>query len=650
MKIKKSALIILLCIIIAVLPGCKNIGSFSSGKNELKIGVEGLSGNYNPFYAESEADIEIISQMFRPIQIVGTENSLINHSGSISYEFIGDSQVKYTVSIDDGMRFSDGTHITIDDVIFFYHFIADATYDGRYKDWYLNNIEGLKEYYFDDKNYESSMAKLEQTVQEKYTASTISQEDLAEYLIETKIEGKYTSADSKSPSGQTWTEYVTALGYTREIRELGEKPTDEAWLKLVATAESQKNAAAYNPEEWYRKNLFENYLKSNYADGTDVSEISGIKKINDYTCSILFNSRNINAISEINTILIPRSAYSAEYIKGSAETVKELTFFAIGSGPYIIAENSAEEVKMSFNEFYSDDECEFRNLKFIDLAAKGYDPVESVVSGRVDVVNTVADNESVNALKDAPVQYFINNSDSYVSLFFNSRTLDLESRKALMGLCNPTETVDKLIGSYYSRILNPINIRFNEYPSEVTEPYYSEQTYSIYTQYAESPVKNATAYYCGSEEDIEHSVLVGYKDLLSKKGITLDIVIASEEELNEAIASGKADMWIDTVSDGITIDKYDYFNGSGALNKTGLNDPEINELTLSIRSAVGFNNKTFMISKLMKLVMQQAVEWPLYQRQEIVIYNTETISPDSFMQINESDGFTYFISKLVPQN
>ena len=128
MKIKKSVLIIFLCFLLAVLPACNKSGSNSS---ELKIGVEGLSGNYNPFYAENEADIEVISQMFRPIQIRGTDNALINHSGSISYEFVGDDQVKYTVSIDDGMRYSDGTHITIDDVIYYYVFyLAPSSFFG----------------------------------------------------------------------------------------------------------------------------------------------------------------------------------------------------------------------------------------------------------------------------------------------------------------------------------------------------------------------------------------------------------------------------------------------------------------------------------------------------------------------------------------
>ena len=45
------------------------------------------------------------------------------------------------------MFYSDGTHVTVDDLIFFYHFIADASYNGAYSDWYLNNIEGLSAVY-----------------------------------------------------------------------------------------------------------------------------------------------------------------------------------------------------------------------------------------------------------------------------------------------------------------------------------------------------------------------------------------------------------------------------------------------------------------------------------------------------------------------
>lgn len=647
MKIIKSVITLLICLIFAVLPGCKNLGGFTVGNAELKIGVEGLNGNYNPFYSVSDADYEIVSQMFRPIQIKGTDNTLINHSGSISYEFIGENQVKYTVSINDDMFFSDGTHITIDDVIFAYHFIADASYDGIYKDWYLNDIVGLKEYYFDDQNYTASISKIEASVADNYSLTTISVDNYIKYLVETKLEGKYNGIESKAPSGVTWKDYISNLGYREEINSVSENPTDESWLRLVARAEAENNPNAYNPETWYRELLFKNYMKDNYSDGIDVTQISGIKKINDYTCSVLFNSRNINAISEINALLIPKNCYSTDYIKGSAEKVKEISYFSAGSGPYIIAESNEKEVKMLSNDFY-DEEIGFRSIKFIDLAASGDNPVDSVASGKVDVIKSVVSSENINKIKEAPVQYFINDCDYYISMFFNTRSIDLSARMALMGICNPNNAVDGLVGSYYTRIYSPLSIRFNEYPDEITKAYYNEDSFSIYSKLSKTPLDNLSVYYSGKESDLEYTFLITYKDILSKKGINLEIVVADEEAKNAAIKSGNADIWLERVYDGATCDKFDYFNSVGSENKTGINSTEIDNITLNIRSAVGLADKKGMTAQLMKLVMEQAVEWPLYQLQTMTVYNTETVSSESFSESNNSDVFTYFIPYLKP--
>lgn len=647
MKIVKSSIIILMCLALVLLPACRYTGGFTVSKSELKIGVEGIEGIFNPFYSQSEADTEIISQMFRPIQIKSSDNTLVNHSGSISYEYVGDSQVKYTVSINDDMFFSDGSHITIDDVLSFYYFISDATYDGTYKDWYLNDIVGLKEYYFDDKNFTKSISEIESTVAEKYSLTTISVADYSKYLVETKLEGKYNGIDSQSPSGVIWKDYISNLGYAKEINNVSQKPTDEAWLKLVAQVEAENNPNAYNPEIWYRELLYNNYLKDNYSDGIDVSEISGIKKINDYTCSILFNSRNINAISEINALIIPRSCYSTDYIKGSADKIKKTEFFSVGSGPYIIAEKDESEVTMSLNDFYSDDPG-FRTLKFIDLKASGKNPVDSVISGKVDVINTIVNTENINKIKDAPVQYFIGNCNYYISMFFNSRSLDRNARIALMGICNPSNTVDSLVGSYYTRVLSPISIRFNEYPDGVEKPYYDESSFSIYSKLSQTPLNKLNAYYCGTENDLEYSVLNDYKNILSQKGIALEIIVTDETSINAAILSGNADIWLERIYDGATCDKYDYFNSIGSKNKTGIKNTEIDNLTVNIRSAVGFADKAKMTSQLMALVMEEAVEWPLYQFQNITVYNTESIDSESFSDINKADGFTYFIPYLKP--
>lgn len=647
MKILKSALIVLLCFAVALLPGCKYLGTFSGGNTELKIGVEGIEGIFNPFYSESEADLEIVSQMFRPVQIKGTDNSLINQSGSISYEFDGENRVKYTVSINDDMFFSDGTHITIDDIISFYHFIADASYDGIYKDWYLNDIVGVKEYYFDDNKFSESISDIEADVAEKYTLTTISVEDYSKYLVSTKLEGKYAGIDSKAPSGVTWREYISGFGYYDEINAAAEKNTDEAWLKLVADIEAENNPNAYNPETWYRELLYKNYLKDNYSDGIDVTAISGIKKINDYTCSVLFNSRNINAVSEINALIIPRSSYATDYIKGSADKIKEIKSFTVGSGPYIIAENSESEVKMSANEFY-EEECGFRTLKFIDVASSGDSLSDSVASGRVDVINTPVNLENYNRIKDAPVQHFVNNSDYYISMFYNTRTLDLNARIALMSICTPDNAVDGLVGSYYTRLFSPLSIRFNEYPEKNDKAYYDENSFSIYSKLSQTPLGNLTAYYAGDESDLEYTFLITYKDILSKKGINLELLVADEETVNAAIISGKADIWLEKVYDGATCDKYEYYNSLGAVNKTGLKSDEIDVLTSNIRTAVGFADKSQMTEKLLELVMDQAVEWPLYQLQTMTVYNTEKISPESFAEVNRADGYTYYIPYLKP--
>ena len=72
--------------------------------------------------------------------------------------------------------------------------------------------------------------------------------------------------------------------------------------------------------------------------------------------------------------------------------------------------------------------------------------------------------------------------------------------------------------------------------------------------------------------------------------------------------------------------------------------PVIN--TITITAAVGFSDKAQMTASLMKLVMEQAVELPLYQLQQITIYNTETVNPESFSEEINFDGFTYALPIL----
>lgn len=646
MRILRVLLILLLCIATVVLPSCGTFNSLTVKNTELKIGVSGISGQFNPFYCETEADKQIVAQTARPIQRVATDNTLVNHSGGISYEFLSEDTVKYTVSIRDDMMFSDGSNITIDDVIFFYHFISDATYDGTYKDWYLNDIEGLKEFYFDDMNYRSSIENIEKTVREKYTLTTIGVEDYVLYLTETKLEGKFDGdINSVSPSGKPWKEYLESLGYSNALNELGKKPTEEQLLKFVATVEAEKNPLGYNPENWYREKLYREYIEKNYSDGTDVAEISGIKKINDYTCTVVFNSRNINAVSQLNALLVSKSYYSAEYIKGEAEKVKEVkAISAVCSGPYVVTEYNNGKAVASYNEYYSDESCDFNRLEFVETSEDN--AVRDVTSGKIDVVSIDADSSVIASLSDKPVSYFITNKKEYYSVFFNSRCFDEVVRSSLMGLLSVNSMLETEIGSYYTSLLHPISVRFSEYPSQNTIPYYNEKNFETYSTYAANPVKEVTAYCYADETGLEYKILEAYKEILSKKNITLNIVMSDENGMRNAIFSGEADIWIETVPDGATCDKYEYYNSLGKFNYTGLNDAMIDEMTEKIRTSIGFSDKAQMTETLLKLVMANAVECPVCQLQTVTVYNTETVNPESLSGFDNYDGFTYVIPYL----
>ncbi len=641
MKIFKSFFCILICICVFVLPSCKGVG----GSSELKIGVEGIAGEFNPFYAEADADREIVMQMFRSILRFDGNNKPVNYSGGISYEYVGDTQVEYTVSINKELRFSDGTNITIDDVIFFYHLIADASYDGYYKNWYLNDIEGLKEYYFDDENYEASIRKIEEKIEKNYTLTTIETADYVKYLTETMLEGKFDgNLGSTSPSGTSWEEYLLKLGYGEALEDLGKNPSKDKTTKLVATAEAESNPLAYNPENWYREKLYAQYIEDNYGNGADVESISGIKKVDDYTCTVLFNSGNINAISQLNALLVSKVAFSAEYVKGEAEKVRQLGSFNVASGPYVLTDYDLGVAVLSYNTYYGEP-CDFSSLEFVDISDEK-DPVKLVTSGKTDIVEIYATADNINELSNKDVSYFIEDCNYYVSLFFNTRTLDLSARKALTGICDVNAAVEAHIGSYYTRPLRPISVRFDEYPSQVTEPYHSESAFTVYNMGTSEKIKEVDLYYCGSEDDLAYIAVTEYKNILAEKGIVLNIVVSDENTLNAAILSGKADMWVEKVYDGASCDKFDYYNSVGQNNKTGINRAEIDTLTASIRSAIGYSNKAGMTAQLMELVMEEAVECPLYQQQKMTVYNTETINPVSFDNLADMDGFTYVIPLL----
>lgn len=543
--------IICICLIIMLLfSGC---GIKEDKDLSLNVGTGNITGCFNPFYAVEDGDVKVVNQVFDSILRRKTDNTYQNDAGSISYELLDNGKVKYTVSIKNDLLFSNGSRVTIDDVIFWYYFISDATYDGVFSDFYMNDIVGLKEYYYDDPSY-------------------------------------------------------------------GERATE---FEVID----------FDPK------IMSAYISENYADGIDVNTISGIKRIDDYTCTVLCNSMNINTVSQLNCYLASKSFYSADYTKGNAEKVKSVVSDAMGSGAYCVDKFDSANVKatLTVNKFNSVTP-HFTEVNFISV--KESDSVKKLKSGKLDIISIDSDNNVVNELNSEDIFYNEIDKTEYVSLYFNAYKIDdVAVRKYLFSLIDIYGFLDESLQNRYSHLYRPLSIRFEEYPENVSQ-YVSSVS-------SKPSITNELKLYCCSEKDsLEKSVADYISDLLSKRGIRSKVVLCTYNELVKAAQNGSADLWLISNEDSPTCDKYEYYHTDGNKNLSGMSLPAIDTLTENIRKSTGESNRKNLVSALLDYIMSNAVELPLYQKKYIVAYNIQKIDVSSLSDSSQYDGNNLDLSRL----
>ncbi len=574
------AFILLICII---LPSCSLPFTVSQAKQTtLKIGVENIKGGFNPFFDGEDMNSVIMTQMFETVQRQGDENRFENLCGSITYEFLESDKVKYTVSIDDDIMFSDGSYATIDDVIFYYYVLADASYDGRFGDWYLNDIQGLKAFYYDDKNYEEKLAEIEEQSEDKAERD-------------------------------------------KKIKE---------------------------------------YIKKNYSDGISVSEISGIRKISNRACTITFNSVNINAISQINPLIVSKAAYGAGYVKGKADIIKENAETPVGSGPYKYKSYNKNSgvLTMNANENYHGGKPGFDNLQFIDLTAKKLDSIKAVINGTADICETSANTAKMNTVSSSGLRYNVTDAPFYTSILFNCRNVDENMRKGIMSLSNWTGEAKTDYDGCFTALYRPLSARFGEYPSDVTEPFYPVDGKKAEEFFKEAGCKksgeklldfdgNPVGYkmVCLSDgEDVLAKVANSFITALKSAGIELTIEFVDEEEYLKSLKKHSADMWCGPVYDNATCDKYEYYHTDGSLNYSRVSDPVLDMLLEETQKCTDYSERCSQTASMLKAVMSTAAELPLYQLKTITVYNTEVIDETTIPLDADLQGCRFIIPELRP--
>ncbi|MDO5409775.1 MAG: ABC transporter substrate-binding protein [Lachnospiraceae bacterium] len=398
-------------------------------KDALLIGAQGqLESVFNPLFAESEADKMVCDLVFDQLCSVGLKGEL--EAGAASLTPVSEAEGKgskngqtgtsaaagsssangseteitdYQLTLNRGMKFSDGSDVTIDDVIFTWNLMADPYYEGIYS---LAEVPvlGMEEYYYDTKDVKAYKKNLSGS----YSSKQISEENFIAYLIDTKLNGWF---DGKLPGdldgkGTTWVKYLQDNGYD----PTGIEENADELLKMLAKCEYEHYPFSYDPYTYYQNKSHKDLLEG----GVEVPEIEGIRKTDDYTCTISFTEVNEKALRAMTVIPVLSKAYYGEgYEKGKINDLKSKNSSPIGSGAFVLEALSFGDKSENESKNESGNESENESKNGNESENKSASDGEAVLSAsknsRVQAktpyvkVRTVSAEEKVQALKDGKI-------------------------------------------------------------------------------------------------------------------------------------------------------------------------------------------------------------------------------------------------------
>lgn len=641
---KKSfiALLLVLVMMIVLLPGCQ---SYNPTYDTLVIATQTFEGKFNPFYAESAYDMQVLDQIFVNPQIVNKDNKLEDWAGSITYKEIaaedGHTQVEYTVKVKKGMKFTDGEPITIDDVIYYYYVLADPSYTGPSSTFYTEDIVGLKEYYYDDPNYSAVIEGYAKTVVEKYSLDTISKEDFITYLIESNLDGWWNGKPSSDiAKDYTWSDYIIDEGYEEQLKNI-DATNPDAMLALLAEIEYTSYGEYYDPASWWEAKLAEDYIKGNLADGINVETISGITRVDDYTCKVLYDSVNIYGDRAINGPIVP-SHYYGSFTKGNAEAVVSVNMDRpMGSGPYIWGGFADNIVTCTANDDYFQGKPYVKTVKW--QVYSDDDIYAAFVAGDIDIANPTLNKDKLQEYIDAEFAYDLIDNNGYGYLGINANNVDKLVRKGFMHLLNRAPSVEGYYGTMAQVIERPMTTTLAEYPQDAKEFYGYNPTKALdyfkqagYEQKDGKLVKNGKQLvlnvYIGGDGVGNHpgyAMLTQAANDLAGMGGELIINDVQFSVLQNAMNSGEADMFVLAWGTVTTCDQRTTYMTGGGQNRYNVSNKELDKLLEQVVITMDLKERSAIVAKALDIVMDEAVEMPLYQRKNGYVYNPVTVNLSS---------------------
>ena len=612
MKTKKILAIILAAALSAVslLTGCqKKDGTGTGGPSgTLVIGTNRLNGVFSYFFLSSNFDRKVVDLVV-PYLLSSTRDAE-PADGIAKYippEVINGSdgqpeKTVYTFQILDNVTFSDGTKPTADDLIFSLKVLVDPNYDGK-ATFYSLPIEGLQEYRYDDPNYQKKLDQIKK------------------------------DADSHTPTAEEITAAAKQLA-----EDSGESLSD--FQKGGKNYDTQTLPSA--KQNYYNK-LESEYIKQSLSSGGNkVPDISGVEKVDDRTIKITLSGVDPSAIWTLAYLpVVPQKYYDPDFKKGDLSKVKAKNGQPMGCGPYKFVSYENNVVTLEANENYYKGAPKIAKIKFqvTDEAAK----LENVKLGNMDISDPSASKELVQKVQDANLHYELVDNLGYGYIGINAERIpDKNVRKGLMSLMNREPAVKAYYGDELATVLErPMSMVSWAYPSGV-KPYYTyskEKALSYFKAAGYQQVNNKLVkdgkqlkVECAIGELASHPagpILTQMKKDMADLGAELVIQDVDPNVLFDAMNQRTLDMWVAAWAATEDPDIYQLYSSKSTDNPYRIKNEQLDSLILQARETLDIEKRKPLYAQALDIIMDEAVEMPVYQRKNMYIFNSSHVDIDT---------------------
>ena len=438
---KAIALILSLVMCVSLFTACgKQQGSTDDQETAktLVVGTQNFDGKFSPFFYTNSYENDVMNMIFDAVLLTDREGSVVlkgadgevrpyngtdyTYNGVANCDIVEntDGTVDYKITMKQGIKFSDGEEMTIDDVIFSYYVLLDPTYDGV-STLYSIPIKGLEAY---RTGMESRMNLILAAGPDGYTAT--------DYFTEDQYNTFWAAFNAAGVKfAQEILDYVVAEGYAAATDpvaaqaanwgfELAEDATvEDFWAAIVEAYGYDISDEGINKETAGTSisALIEAEIGDSFSDytigvqtGESAPNVSGIVKTGDYSMTVTLTEVSATAIYQIPVTICPVHYYGEMdkydydnnkfgFDKGDLSHVKSVTSAPIGSGPFTFKSYANGAVTLEKNPGYWKGEPKIDTVIWREML--DVDKIPGVVSGTIDVTDPSYSAKAAEQIKSA---------------------------------------------------------------------------------------------------------------------------------------------------------------------------------------------------------------------------------------------------------